>query len=167
VILSADATEATRAPLLERGAHAFMTKPIGVQALLGLVDQYAGETEAVAATKVTLDDRRIAELEIFTDAQLQKLVADVISAISELLDRVTASVAPPAQPDFPQLEDVAHRGRNDALVVGASELADALGQLELAAREGHLAAARATVSRLHALWPATQAAIERIAATHS
>jgi signal transduction histidine kinase/CheY-like chemotaxis protein len=42
VILSADATDVARGPLLERGAKAFMTKPIGVQALLELVDRLLG-----------------------------------------------------------------------------------------------------------------------------
>jgi len=43
VILSADATEGARTPLLRSAARAIMTKPIGVQALLELVDRYAGE----------------------------------------------------------------------------------------------------------------------------
>jgi signal transduction histidine kinase len=44
VILSADATEATRVPLRDAGARDFMTKPIGVQPLLELVDRIASET---------------------------------------------------------------------------------------------------------------------------
>jgi CheY-like chemotaxis protein len=40
VILSADATERSRGPLLEDGASAYLTKPIGVRELLGVVDEY-------------------------------------------------------------------------------------------------------------------------------
>jgi signal transduction histidine kinase len=40
VILSADATERSRAPLLQDGARAYLTKPIGVRDLLGVVDEY-------------------------------------------------------------------------------------------------------------------------------
>jgi PAS domain S-box-containing protein len=40
VILSADATERSRAPLLDDGARAYLTKPIGVRDLLGVVDEY-------------------------------------------------------------------------------------------------------------------------------
>jgi signal transduction histidine kinase len=40
VILSADATDRTPAPLLEAGAQAYLTKPIGVRELLELVDTY-------------------------------------------------------------------------------------------------------------------------------
>jgi len=43
VILTADATDAVRASLLEQGAAAFVTKPIGVEALLELVDRYVGD----------------------------------------------------------------------------------------------------------------------------
>lgn len=41
VVLSADATDAARAPLLVSGARAFISKPIGVVALLDLVDEFA------------------------------------------------------------------------------------------------------------------------------
>jgi signal transduction histidine kinase len=40
VILSADATDRTPEPLLEAGAQAYLTKPIGVRELLGVVDEY-------------------------------------------------------------------------------------------------------------------------------
>jgi signal transduction histidine kinase/CheY-like chemotaxis protein len=40
VVLSADATEASRGPLLENGAHGYLTKPLGVRELLGVVDEY-------------------------------------------------------------------------------------------------------------------------------
>ena len=42
VILSADATRKTPEPLLAAGARAYMTKPISVRGLLGLVDEYMG-----------------------------------------------------------------------------------------------------------------------------
>ena len=40
VILSADATDRTPGPLLEAGAQAYLTKPIGVRELLEVVDAY-------------------------------------------------------------------------------------------------------------------------------
>jgi CheY-like chemotaxis protein/anti-sigma regulatory factor (Ser/Thr protein kinase) len=42
VMLSADATKRTPRPLLEAGANAYLTKPIGVRRLLEVVDQYLG-----------------------------------------------------------------------------------------------------------------------------
>jgi len=42
VILSADATDQTPGPLLEDGARAYLTKPIGVRDLLEVVDAYLG-----------------------------------------------------------------------------------------------------------------------------
>jgi CheY-like chemotaxis protein len=40
VVLSADATDRAPAPLLEAGAQAYLTKPIGVRDLLEVVDTY-------------------------------------------------------------------------------------------------------------------------------
>jgi signal transduction histidine kinase/CheY-like chemotaxis protein len=40
VVLSADATDRSRTPLLENGASAYLTKPIGVPDLLAVVDEY-------------------------------------------------------------------------------------------------------------------------------
>jgi CheY-like chemotaxis protein/anti-sigma regulatory factor (Ser/Thr protein kinase) len=42
IMLSADATKRTPGPLLEAGASAYMTKPIGVRQLLEVVDEYLG-----------------------------------------------------------------------------------------------------------------------------
>jgi signal transduction histidine kinase/CheY-like chemotaxis protein len=49
VVLSADATRAQRAPMLEGGAAAYVTKPIGVTELLALVDAHLGDASAAAA----------------------------------------------------------------------------------------------------------------------
>jgi CheY-like chemotaxis protein len=43
VVLTADATEAARTPTVEALADGFITKPIAVQALLELVDRFAGQ----------------------------------------------------------------------------------------------------------------------------
>jgi CheY-like chemotaxis protein len=43
VILSADATKRRPGPLLEAGASAYLTKPIGVRELLEAVDEYLGD----------------------------------------------------------------------------------------------------------------------------
>src|SRR5207302_8707060 len=42
IVLTADATDAARTPAVEALANGFMTKPIGVQDLLDLVDRFAG-----------------------------------------------------------------------------------------------------------------------------
>jgi PAS domain S-box-containing protein len=46
VVLTADATDATRTPAVEELANGFITKPIGVEALLDLVDRFAGQPVA-------------------------------------------------------------------------------------------------------------------------
>jgi PAS domain S-box-containing protein len=46
VVLTADATDATRTPAVEELADGFITKPIGVEALLDLVDRFAGQPVA-------------------------------------------------------------------------------------------------------------------------
>jgi signal transduction histidine kinase/CheY-like chemotaxis protein len=45
VVLSADATERSRVPVLQNGARAYLTKPIGVRDLLGVVDEYLQSTD--------------------------------------------------------------------------------------------------------------------------
>jgi CheY-like chemotaxis protein len=42
--LTADATDAARTPAVELLANGFMTKPVGVQELLELVDQFADQS---------------------------------------------------------------------------------------------------------------------------
>ena len=42
-MLSADETKRTPGPLLEAGANAYLTKPIGVRRLLEVMDQYLGD----------------------------------------------------------------------------------------------------------------------------
>jgi signal transduction histidine kinase/CheY-like chemotaxis protein len=44
VVLSADATQRAREPVLQDGARAYLTKPIGVRELLGVVDEYLQST---------------------------------------------------------------------------------------------------------------------------
>jgi signal transduction histidine kinase/ActR/RegA family two-component response regulator len=44
VVLTADATDAARTPAVELLANGFMTKPVGVQELLELVDQFADQS---------------------------------------------------------------------------------------------------------------------------
>lgn len=46
VVLTADATEATRTPAVEELGDGFITKPIGVQVLLELVDRFVGQAVA-------------------------------------------------------------------------------------------------------------------------
>lgn len=46
VVLTADATDAARTPVVAELADGFITKPIGVQALLDLVDRFAGQPVA-------------------------------------------------------------------------------------------------------------------------
>ena len=46
VVLTADATDASRTPAVEVLANGFVTKPVGVQELLDLVDRFAGQPVA-------------------------------------------------------------------------------------------------------------------------
>jgi signal transduction histidine kinase/CheY-like chemotaxis protein len=47
-VLSADATQQQRGPLLEAGARAYLTKPIGVRELLEVVDEFMGADVSLA-----------------------------------------------------------------------------------------------------------------------
>lgn len=163
VILSADATEQARAPSVRSGARACITKPIGVRALLEIVDRFAGvvdEDDLLPEPAVTLEAARLADLEVFDPAERGELVAGVIARTEALLREISEILAGGA---LAELTEAAHRGRNEALSVGARELDLAFARLETAANDGQPGSAQETVGRLQALWPPTREAIGRIA----
>lgn len=85
---------------------------------------------------ITLDPGRLADLEVFSQAELREVVADMLATTEELLDQLAAAVA---EHDLPRVAQAAHRGRNEALSVGAHELDHAFAGLEAAAEDARSA----------------------------
>jgi HPt (histidine-containing phosphotransfer) domain-containing protein len=95
-------------------------------------------------------------LSVFSPAELSQIAIGAIEAVEEqfaVLDRALAA------PDPVRAREAAHRARNEALLVGARELSEALDAIERALDERQLAAARDAMMRARALWPPTRDAI--------
>jgi len=108
-----------------------------------------------------LDAGRLAQLRVFSDAERHAIARRAASSIVEELERLEGALA---SFDLDTVADAAHRARNETLAVGAQSLTDTLGDLERAARGGQHELARAAAQKAKAIWPATQAAIDEIAA---
>jgi hypothetical protein len=119
--------------------------------------------------EVTLDAVRLGDLAFFSRAELREIAAAMIGDTVEVLGAIEAALAEPTvalREHSDELADLAHRGCNDALSVGAAELNAGFAALEAAARRGQLQLAELIVAQLQALWPPTREAIERMTASH-
>jgi HPt (histidine-containing phosphotransfer) domain-containing protein len=111
---------------------------------------------------VALNPERLAQLHVFSEAELRQIMADVIDALEAQLSRIRTSL--PAR-DFAELADAAHRARNEALLIGATDLCDALTSLEQAARSGDPVGSEQAARRAEEWWPDTRGAIEAVRRT--
>ena len=107
-----------------------------------------------------LDADRLAQLRVFSPAELRVIATSAATVITDQLKRLERALA---RGDLDTAADAAHRGRNETLLVGADELTDAFAEVERASRARNPAVANAAAQQVNAVWPATQAAIERIA----
>jgi HPt (histidine-containing phosphotransfer) domain-containing protein len=108
-----------------------------------------------------LDADRLAQLRVFSEPERQAIAKGARAAIADQLDRVERALV---ASDLATAADAAHRARNETLLVGAKQLTTAFADLEQAARCGEQELARAAAQQVNHIWPATQAAIEEIAA---
>lgn len=107
-----------------------------------------------------LDAGRLAQLRVFSQAELHAIAKSASTVIGDQLKRLQGALA---STDLAAAADAAHRARNETLLVGASELTDAFADLEQAARGGDCTGARAAAQQVNAIWPATHDAIDEIA----
>jgi len=103
---------------------------------------------------VTLDQSRLVMLRMFTEAERAEIVGGMLATTERLLTSIAGLIE---AGDLSHAAEDAHRGRNEALVVGAAELEDA-------GRKAHSILARAALGRLQALWPPTRTAVRRLLA---
>jgi HPt (histidine-containing phosphotransfer) domain-containing protein len=111
---------------------------------------------------VQLDAERLQDLQVFNEAELREIGLRAIRAISEQLLELDRELA---REDLRAAGEAAHRARNEALLVGARELAAALGVVEESARAGRGSVASEAAATAQEVWPSTRDAIRR--ATHS
>jgi HPt (histidine-containing phosphotransfer) domain-containing protein len=107
-----------------------------------------------------LDADRLAQLRVFSQAELHAIAESAASVITDQLRRLERALA---KTDLTTVADAAHRARNETLLVGANKLTDAFAVLEAAARDGNTTGARAAARQVNAVWPETHAAIDGIA----
>jgi len=100
-----------------------------------------------------IDLGRIGELE-------DVMGADAVAIVSSMLENMTAAIdeleAAMAAGDPARAAQAAHRCRNDALMLGARQLLDALTELEAATRDADESGAGAALARVRQVWPPTR-----------
>jgi HPt (histidine-containing phosphotransfer) domain-containing protein len=106
-----------------------------------------------------LDADRLAQLRVFSQAELHVIAEGAATAIRDQLERLQGALA---REDLTVVADAAHRARNETLLVGARELTHAFADLEQAAREGNSIAAGAAARQVIAGWPQTHDALDGI-----
>jgi hypothetical protein len=104
-----------------------------------------------------LDIKRLAELQGTLGVGLPEIVATLMR---ELDDAVSEAEAAVAAGDLAAAALAAHTGRNSALMIGASPVLGALGELEAAGGGEDPAAARAALEQLRSSWPALRGQLE-------
>lgn len=105
-----------------------------------------------------LDAGRLRDLQVFTEDERRDIGRGAISALVDQLEELERALA---DGNLQLVAEVAHRARNEALVVGARELGHALESVEDAARARRQPLAREAVATARALWPSTREAIAR------
>jgi HPt (histidine-containing phosphotransfer) domain-containing protein len=107
-----------------------------------------------------LDPQRLAELEHILGPDFGSILDSLEHSIASAIDDAEAALA---AGDLAATAYAAHACRNDALMVGASELQKDLSALEDAARGGELESARSTLARVRGQWPAAREELGRTA----
>jgi HPt (histidine-containing phosphotransfer) domain-containing protein len=100
-----------------------------------------------------VDRDRIAELEQLLKEPLAEIVAELAQSMDESVERATGALA---AGDLDTTARAAHRCRNDALIVGAGPLQQALATLETAARASETPGAQAALAAVADIWSKTR-----------
>ena len=100
-----------------------------------------------------LDLARIAELQHVMGADAATIISSMLASMTSAIGEVESALA---AGDLDGVTQAAHRCRNDALMLGAKPLLEALTAIETATRNHHEADAREALTRLNAVWPPTR-----------
>lgn len=99
------------------------------------------------------DIGRITELQEVMGADAQTIVASMLASMTSAIDEVETALA---AGHLDRATQAAHRCRNDALMLGAKQLQEALTAIEAATRDHDESRAREALTRLRAVWPAAR-----------
>jgi two-component system, sensor histidine kinase and response regulator len=100
-----------------------------------------------------LDLARIADLQQVMGTDARTIVASMLAGMTSAIDEVQTALA---DGDLDRVTQAAHRCRNDALMLGAKPLQEALTAIEAASRGHDESRAREALTRLSAVWPSTR-----------
>lgn len=100
-----------------------------------------------------IDLERIAELQGVLGAETGTIVASMLRSMTGAIDEVEAALT---ADELDRATQAAHLCRNDALMLGAKHLLEALTALEAATRDHDRSRAHEALERLRAVWPATR-----------
>ena len=99
------------------------------------------------------DPERLAELQQVMGAEGATIIASMLEGMVGAVQDLEAALA---DGDLDRATQAAHRCRNDALMVGAKPLQQALTELETATRGQNESQARKALEAVRAVWPATR-----------
>ena len=102
------------------------------------------------------DLSRIYELKDLMGSEVGPIVASMLATMTGAIEEVETALA---ASDLDRATRAAHAARNDALMLGAVPLQQALSDLEAATRLLDEARARAALAQLRKIWPATRAGL--------
>jgi len=173
IALSAYAMKEDRERFLDAGMNAFVSKPVDMQTLLGVIraaaggaqpeaDQEgekrsgAGEGDAEERTDVILDEAALSRRFKGREALLESLTADFLTSVDESLRGIREAMD---EEDLERTASLAHSLVNAAIPIGSRLLTARGRDLEHAARNYGVKGAQAALDRL---LPAARDVLERL-----
>jgi HPt (histidine-containing phosphotransfer) domain-containing protein len=106
------------------------------------------------------DPTRVKQLQEVMGSEPEAVIASMLKSMTTGIDRVETAVA---SGELDQATRAAHACRNDALMIGATQLLEALTALEVATRDCHEARTRAALERVKQVWPPTRDELAAVA----
>lgn len=106
------------------------------------------------------DLTRLVQIQEVMGVEMSELIGGMLDSIGAALEQTEAAIG---SGDLESVARAAHACRNDALMLGATQLLAALEALEQAARSGHRGHADQALVSLRTIWPATRTQLTKIA----
>jgi HPt (histidine-containing phosphotransfer) domain-containing protein len=99
------------------------------------------------------DAARVEALQDAMQSDARSIIGSMLATMTTAIEEVEATVA---SGQLDQATQAAHACRNDALMLGATQLLEALTELEAATRDQHEERTLAALGRVREVWPPTR-----------